>query len=269
MKHLLVPTDFSPNANKALEYATMLANAFGATLHILHAYTVPKPTGSLVSLAEHIEQDIRDSMQVLKDQLEEELMNKARLETHTTRGETVQAITNAARKLQADLIIMGTQGASGVKGVFVGSVAHGIMRNTDVPVIAIPEQSPFKPIKKIVFAVDELDVSTNMVIEPLLQLAQRHEAKILVFHQENPNQAKGVDPAIKFFLQDVDHSFHYELNPGNLHESLREFIRDYDADMLCMIQRKRGFFEDLFHKSATKNLSFNSPVPLLILHDKA
>jgi nucleotide-binding universal stress UspA family protein len=268
MNNLLVPTDFSSNANKALDYAVQLANSFGATLHLLHAYTVPRPTGSMVSIAEHMERDIRESMEVVEEQMKGKLTGNATLKIHTTRGETVQAVASASRSLKADLIVMGTQGASGLKEVFMGSVTHGVIRNTEVPVLAIPEGPGVLDIKKIVFAIDELDISTNLIIEPLRQLAKRHQASVLIFHQENPEQVKGIDPAVNFFLEGIEHSFHYQLNPANLQQSLREFIRDQEADMLCMIQRKRGFFEDLFHRSTTKSFTFNSPVPLLILHDR-
>jgi nucleotide-binding universal stress UspA family protein len=57
------------------------------------------------------------------------------------------------------------------------------------------------------------------------------------------------------------------LDTENLNESLNKFVAEHNSDLLCMIRRKRGALENIFHESATTKKAFNTPVPLLILQE--
>ena len=62
-------------------------------------------------------------------------------------------------------------------------------------------------------------------------------------------------------------AFHYDWNGNSLNESIDQFVEKENADLLCMIRRKRGFWENLFHNSQTSREALHSPIPLLILQE--
>ena len=268
MKTLLVPTDFSSNAASALDYAAAIANHFGSTILLVNTYKAPRRADMFVSIDEFIRQDAQQQMDEQIKRVGPELKNGATVETFLLQGEIVPTLLRFAEQKEVDLIVMGTQGASGLKEIFTGSITNGVMKQTNTPVMAIPSGYQYEPIKAIVFAVDEAGISHPGVTAVLVKLARAFEAKVHVFHQDLGSKDEGIDPTVDIFLDSIGHSFHYELDEQNINESINGFVEDYQANLLCMVRRQRGFLEEVFHVSATSREVFSSPVPLLILHDE-
>ncbi|MCB0572781.1 MAG: universal stress protein [Phaeodactylibacter sp.] len=268
MKKILAPTDFSPNADNALAYAIDFANKCGGHITLLHTYRLYSSAAVFISVESLMEEDARRQMDALLQRLEPQLRGTASIEGKVVRGDAVPVITDMAEKGGYSLIIMGTQGASGLKEIFIGSTANGVMKHTSVPVLAIPNGFSFRPIKKVVFAIDAGGISHPGVTSVLVQIAKKCGARAYVFHQGLGERDDGIDPSIDIYLDDIEHSFHYELEADGINASINSFVADYDADLLCMVRRQRGFLEEAFHVSATTREVFDSPVPLLVLHDE-
>lgn len=268
MKKILVPTDFSEHANKALAFAIDVANQFGSQITLLHTYKVYSSTGSFVSVGSYMEEDAAEQMLKLVTSYEPKLKGGSKLQSKIVRTDsTVQFIAKLADQSAFDLIVMGTQGASGLKEIFIGSVTNGVIRNTQTPILAIPHDYDYRPVKTIIFAVDEEGISSPKVTSPLVKLANGYDAKVRIYHLDTGEESNGIDPTIDMFLEGVEHSFHYELEGDNIVDSINQFVEDYQAELLCLVRRKRGFLEDVFHISITSREAFHSDVPLLVLHD--
>lgn len=268
MKKILVPTDFSEHANKALAFAVDIANQFGSHITLLHTYKVYSSTGSFVSVESYMEEDAAVQILDLVKKFEPKLKGGSKIQSKIIRSDsTVQVISRLADQSDFDLIIMGTQGASGLKEIFIGSITNGVLRNTQTPVMAIPQNYEYRPLKTIIFAVDKEGLSSYKVTIPLTKLAKAYHAKVRVYHLDTGKDSDGIDPTVDLFLDGVEHSFHYELDGTHIVNSINQFVGDYDAELLCLVRRKRGFIEDVFHVSITSREAFHSEVPLLVLHD--
>lgn len=265
MKKLLVPTDFSENARNALPYAIAIANLFGAEIHLVHTYRIHSTTGSFISVESFIQEDAAQEMLKLVREIERQLKNGAKIETKAVRGEAVSTLVRLAQKEPYDLIVMGTQGASGLKEIFLGSTTNGVVQKTKIPLLAVPSYFTYRPIRRIVLAIDELGFSQFKVVAPLVNLIRALKAETAVYHKDTGAQDRGIDPSVNMFLEDVEYSVHYELAGDGVNESINSFVLDYEADLLCMIRRKAGVLEKIFHSSHTSKEVFNSPVPLLVL----
>lgn len=268
MKKILAPTDFSNNARQALPYVVAIANLFGSEITLVHTYRVYSTTGMFVSVESYMREDARADMLKLVREIERQLENGARVRTKIVRGDAIPVITDIAEKENFDLIVMGTQGASGLKEIFLGSTTHGVSRQTGTPVLAIPAGFIYRPIEKVVLAIDEEGIPYAKVIAPLVNLCKALEARIAVYHKDTGDGGRGIDPSVDIFLEGVDYSLHYELDTDNINDSINNFVLDYQADLLCMIRRKLSFLEKIFHTSHTSKEVFDSPTPLLILHDR-
>ncbi|HQU57560.1 MAG: universal stress protein [Phaeodactylibacter sp.] len=268
MKKILFPTDFSSNAENALAYAIDFANKCTGKITLLHTFRLHSSAAMFLSVESIMEQDAIKQMASLIQRMEPKLREGAKIDSKIVRGDAVPVITDMADKSGFDLIIMGTQGATGLKEVFFGSTANGVLKNSETPVLAIPNGFAFRPIRKIVFAVDEAGITHPGVTSMLVQMAKMCGAKIFVFHQGLGKNDDGIDPSVDIYLDGAKYSFHYELDDASINESINSFVADYEADMLCMVRRQRGFLEEAFHVSATTREVFNSPVPLLVLHDE-
>lgn len=265
MKKILFPTDFSKNAYNSLAYAIDLANRFGCELTLLHTYRVYSSAGSFVSVESYMKEDAAKDMLDLIEKVEPQLKNGAVANSKIVKGDTVNLIVNIAEQSEYDLIVMGTQGASGLEEVFIGSTTNGVLKRTEVPVLAIPAGFEFRPIKSIALAVDEKDQFGNGALDAVLEIAKANDAMIRVYHKDENKD--GLNTAIDPYLEGLERTYHYELDTENLNESLNKFVAEHNSDLLCMIRRKRGVLENIFHESATTKKAFNTPVPLLILQE--
>lgn len=139
---ILVATDFSPSAAHATDTAIDYAKKLGSKIILLHAYDLPLPAPSITGAY------------VLPDGIYEEIEKAAteRVE-HAARevSETgvpcegvaiglpaAMAIVNEASRLEADLIVMGTRGLTGIKHLALGSVAEKVVRTAPCPVLTVP-----------------------------------------------------------------------------------------------------------------------------------
>ncbi len=267
MNKLLVPTDFSENADNALRYAIELANEFGSSVTLLHTYTVSSTAGMFVSVESFIKKDAAEELLRRVHQMEPRLRDGSPLSTQLLRGGTAQVIADLADGQGYDLIIMGTQGASGLREIFLGSTTNAVINEADTPVLAIPSGHSYQPIKEIVFAVDDEGIGHAGILKPLVRLSKQLQAPVRIFHQALDFDRDGIDPSVDLFLDEVEHSFHYELDREDINQSINDFVASTQAQMLCMLRRKRGFLEEVFHSSASTKEVFNSPVPLLVLKD--
>lgn len=140
LETLLVPIDFSAHSDRALEYALELAAAVGARIHLLHSYHMSAQLAPpyLTTLAREFVERIRgESAEALRKA--EERVHGAGIpcESHLTERHPVEAILSEAERLQADLIVMGTHGHTGLEHVLIGSVAQRTARRAPCPVITV------------------------------------------------------------------------------------------------------------------------------------
>ncbi len=140
IKTILVPIDFSSHSEKAMETAVEFAKAFGAEVHLLHAYSLPVGVVGPYDyqIPANILTDMRESA---KKRVDEEVSKLADSGVPAkgviTEGLPTQAILDTAEQLGADLIVMGTRGLTGLKHVVLGSVAERTIRQATCPVLTV------------------------------------------------------------------------------------------------------------------------------------
>lgn len=134
---ILVPTDGSEAAMKAVDHAVDLAAKYGATLHTL---AVVDPTGFNTldvdpsSVVVAMEREARRAAAAVESIAEEAALP---IETAVVRGDPARTITTYATDSDVDLIVMGTHGRSGLNRYLLGSVTERVVRTADVPVLTV------------------------------------------------------------------------------------------------------------------------------------
>jgi nucleotide-binding universal stress UspA family protein len=137
---LLVPTDFSPRAEEALDYACMLAGKLGATVHILSVIGVPAFGGPELgmaftgSLMQQMTEESRTGLERLAaPRRSTGVIGELLLRT----GDARDLIPKTAAQIGADLIVMGTHGRRGFSRALLGSVTEYVVRTSAVPVLTV------------------------------------------------------------------------------------------------------------------------------------
>jgi nucleotide-binding universal stress UspA family protein len=143
IRRIVVPTDFSPQADAALEFATGLAKMSGAGICLVHIVENPVEggawTGKLYTVPVEADQNtlVEDAERRLKSMLSG-LPAEFAAGSWVRTGDVASAIVSFARETDADLIVMGTTGRKGLGHLVIGSVAEHVVRYASCPVLTVP-----------------------------------------------------------------------------------------------------------------------------------
>ena len=136
---ILVPTDFSEHAEHALDYAVALANKLDAKIHLLNVIGIPAlgvPELGVAITSTMIDKIVENNQAAL-DQLAERHGANASIATELATGDARDAIIATAKRLGADLIVMGTHGRRGLSRALLGSVAETVVRTSPCAVLTL------------------------------------------------------------------------------------------------------------------------------------
>ncbi|HTM02089.1 MAG TPA: universal stress protein [Vicinamibacterales bacterium] len=144
---VLVPTDFSETSDAALDFARVIAETFGASLHLVHVFEDPFVAGAFAESYAALPPDMRtalieDATTRLHQRLPECDRNRFHATTEVVSGISASAIVEYARNHKIDLIVMGTHGRTGVAHVLMGSVAERVVRTATCPVLTVHAEQP-------------------------------------------------------------------------------------------------------------------------------
>ncbi len=275
MKKILVPTDFSVCADMALRYAVYLAKKTGAQIALVHVcdllddnFTKLKQIIREYNTAKIAE--LNSSLKHLKECVEKD---DVVITTELYNGKIVDSILTASHEHRADLIVMGTLGATGIKKLFFGTKAAAVINESLIPVITIPYGYKKPALKKIVMAVNDRKQSPK-IFEPVFKLRKLYDAKLktVVFTEKN-NKAKmihheKVADHIKKRLEaqfpgDAIESVH--INGTDFHETVQDYVEKQKTDLLVMLTHQRTFMQNLFKLSMTRQMAYHNNIPLLSL----
>lgn len=272
IKNILVPTDFSPCSVQALKYAMGIAKKFDAEIEVVHALsltiaynevTVPEAYNFTEVEAFAKFDEIKADLPELNDLTYSFLVNT---------GATADVVAYEAQVKKADLIVMGTEGASGMDAILFGTNAFNVINYADCPILVIPDKTKIKDPKQIGLAADYHQIPERIVFEPLITMAKTYEANIQILNVSKQNwisnQQSQEAKKLEQYFKGVAHKYHFEIEE-NVEEGIKHFLERQDIDLLTIVKRKHGFFERMFRTDVLKNLVFHSEIPLLIVQDHA
>ena len=148
LNRILVPVDFSAHSEKAIRYATTLANKFGARVSLLHVVEDPFVTGAWQAevFVPNIPELLNDLIKSAQTRMAERKKDLAShgfvIETAVITGRPATAIVEHASTGKFDVIVMGTHGRTGLSHALLGSVAERVVQKAPCPVLTVRESAP-------------------------------------------------------------------------------------------------------------------------------
>ncbi len=275
MKTILVPIDFSQCSLNALEYAIKMANKMNASIEVLHVYQIPQPIGDTYIPPEVINSLDLNREDVAIGKFTDFIMDVSSkiypqaenvpINVSLKRGLVHTDILESAQQLRVDLIVMGTTGASGIKEMFVGSVAGEVMENAYCPVLAIPEYAIFDGEIKTIVVPTDYSEENRLLLNYLVDWSNNFGAQLKCFHIDLAHTEaytlKMQALASKF---DGNRNITFDVVEGNnLLDEIQNYVEMHQADVLAMMVHKRNFFQELFNQSNAKQLAYKSNIPVL------
>jgi nucleotide-binding universal stress UspA family protein len=271
MKRILFPTDFSAAARTAFVYALRFADSFDAELVILHVYDLPivetpplpDATTDIFDIVEMNQfESFREQLPELHRMAEGLNLGNVKMRNILLYGDLIYNIGKVCKEEDIDMIVMGTKGATGLKETFLGSTTASVMVNAAVPVLGVPADAEYHPIKNIAFTTQYKDTDNEAMRKALL-IAGKFRAGIQCLCVTNNSEPADLESRITGWKA------HYKdaISGDNIEQAMLDFIESRGVDLLVMRTHKRGFFEGLFHRSLTKKMAYHTKVPLLVYHD--
>ena len=195
MKAILIPTDFSEQANNALDVAYAIAKKNNASIKLLHIIEAPG-VGSFNTMGEVYTGDpmnniyIMEMMKVMKGKMEM-LVNDPKysgveMNYNVTVGNAFSGISNEINEFNIDMVVMGSKGSSGLEETLIGSNTEKVVRRAKCPVLTVKDKMDVDTIKNIVFASDFRAKGGN-VIAALKDFAAAFGAKMHLLKVNTPN----------------------------------------------------------------------------------
>lgn len=174
MRSILVPTDFSKEADNALDFAMQLATRTGAEIKLLHVIELPsgsfKVTGDVYAGIDDLGNLYTDRLlHTIKSSLAnlEEIVSKRNIKvvSKMEMGNVYKHISKIITQEKTDLIVMGSKGATGWKEFLIGSNAERVIRNSPVPVFTIKEKADLSLFKNMVYAIGDCSDKSVPVVK--------------------------------------------------------------------------------------------------------
>lgn len=280
MKRILVPTDFSPTAEKAFRFAVDIAAKSKGTIILYHTYVPVESTfidtGKIRSQYNtQTETNIAKRLQRLKKKVMGENTDVP-VATIVGRSPLITNILGFAEDNQIDLLVMGTQGAGGLKKTIIGSVAAKVVEKSDIPVLLVPQKYELAEPQQFVFATNfsKADKSALLTIG---KMASLYNAGITVLHFQSTYTTL-TEAEMEKEKNDFDTYAHYlqrELNEYKIHfhllevesvlETMETLDKKFPYDVFSMVRRNKTLLEKYFIKSFTQNMACITNKPLLIV----
>lgn len=275
---ILLPTDFSKNAWHAIQYALYLFESIPCQFYVLHAHQAA-PSGLVSTINK--ERDTR-LFEITLSEVREKL-NKIisrllainKVPGHSFEGllesdTLLNAIGRNVVDLDIDFVFMGTQGASGLKEVFLGSNTVKVLKTIhNCPVMAVPEAFEIGRYTEVLFATDFKHHYKKVELQPLLDLLRISNAHLRVAHinveETLDEEQKELRKILQGMLSGVEHQFEEIGYYPNVASRIQEWSEETHAGMLAMINSQHGFFSRLVREPVVKRIAFHTEVPFLVL----
>ncbi len=291
-KKILCPIDFSPGSDRAMRVAVRLAERSSAELVIAHAFHIPPLVfaGEAPFPADMIERMQEDAQRSLAAAAKEATrLGAQRLTSRLLTGLPWDQIVEAVRSdATVDLVVMGTQGRTGLSRVFLGSVAEKVVRLAPCSVLTVREQAGVTPFDHVLCPID-FSESSRHALELAAKLAEPGGAGITLLHVlELPVDYSG-DPHVPGFIEGLDTKAAHLLeqwgddvrakvsvpvtirstigSPGG--QALAALDDDRTFDLVVMGSHRRTGIRRVLLGSVAEKVVRHSACPVLIARDRA
>ena len=266
---ILIPTDFSQLSKIAVQYAIGLGKDFKLDLILLHVINTNTPAMARLSskkLEEAIKTSSEQDMNKLIKKIKNESDHNPKISYKIISGSSIEEVVETfALKNNVDMICIGTKGATGLKKIIFGSNATGIISNSSIPVLTIPEYAKYEGINNIVYSSDLQNLEEELKL--LIPFAKLINAWIHILHINNGHE--DFDENLQGQKDRLIELFSYkkiktkQLENDSIIKGVNQYVEDIDADMVTMFTRHISLFQKLFNKSVTQKVAFQPKTPLL------
>lgn len=273
-KTILIPVDFSKTTQAATRFALSLASKIDGKLMLLHTYSVYR--SSFVGEAGNIKEKERveaEAHQKMEDLKAEMYKTNAEVEisVHFEKGSLMEAIVPFVEKNKVDLVISGTEGATGIKYVLLGSNAYDIAKLLPVPFVSVPTTSQSNAIQKVAFFTD-YNPKDKKTLKSLVTTLDYKEFSyhFVHIHEDSSVSIETETKRLEEHVKELQASANiknvtYELVHGKKSIDLvNEISKREEVNLLALTMKDASFFDKFFNKTLARAIIMQGDTPLFL-----
>lgn len=272
MKRILVPVDFSKEAECAAKVAASIARKTGAEIFLLHMLELPVATidpAEMTSVSSEPQTIYFMKMAREKFHKFEQLpfFKGIKVVENIQFHHAFAGIIEESKRQKIDLIVMGSQGASGLKEMFIGSNTEKVVRRSEVPVLVIKQGTDDFKVEDIVFGSD-FSLENKKSFQRVIDFAKIFGARIHLLYVNtihNFNTTKEVEKRMEEFIDDFDMpTFTKNIyNDISIENGILTFAREMEADLIALNTHGRSGLSQLFNGSIGQELTNHALRPVI------
>ena len=272
MKKILVPTDFSEQAENALKVAAQLAKKYNGEIYLLHMIELPpdmtNPVGDTRT------SDLPEELYFMKlakkrfsEVLQEPYLTDVPVHDTVQLHQAFDGIMEASKKHGCDFIVMGSQGATGFKEMFVGSNTEKVVRSSEIPVLVIKKELPNFEVNNFVFATN-LHSESKKALRQVVNFAELFDVKLHLLYVNTANDfenSEDTDNHLKEFMEGLsfnNYEFH-TYNDYSVENGILNFAKKTNADLIGIATHGRRGLSHFFNGSISEDLVNHSSTPVV------
>lgn len=270
MKKILVPTDFSPQADYALHVASQLAKRHNCEIYLLHMLELP--INEIDALSSH--SDLPEAMFYMKlarkrfdDVAKKPFLKNVKVHEIVKFHQAFDGIIDTCKEYKIDLIVMGSHGVSGFKEMFIGSNTEKVVRTSDIPVLVIKNYHKIFRVKNFVYASD-FTHENKIPFKKAVNFAKLVNATMHLLMVNTPNKFSTTDEAdsrIQEFMKGSRFK-NYTVNIYNdytIEKGILNFSHHIDAGLIGMSTHGRKGIAHFFNGSISEDLVNHAKRPVI------
>ncbi len=245
MKRILVPTDFSELATRALRHAGAIAARSGGEVTVLYADTFLPPPHFTAEQIPDLVRNIEESKAAAKERLAryvaETLGPAIRWRAVVAEQQPVDAILATADQIDAELIVMGTHGRSGVNRLMLGSVTEKVLHRTKRPLMTTRGEETLALAPKRVLVPTDLGAASQRALSLALRNAELFDTDIVLLHVVGEGEEPAPAAWEQFLVSaGASASLERRVARGEVAESVLQTAEEIAADLIVVgIEHKR------------------------------
>jgi nucleotide-binding universal stress UspA family protein len=265
--NILVPLDFSENSIKALEFAIGLADKKHGKIILVHVVEMVYDFASQAALA--LDSMFTDAEKLMKKTILIYEGSGIPMEFKVVEGTAAVTVARMAEEVDAKLIVMGTQGASGIKKSLMGTVTVNLVKEASRPVLVVPSKAHLSEVRKVTLALEFANHEEGFM-DWMVDMSKRWNLGFEILHIQTSQGFKedlsllGIESylAKKYpGLPTRIHTFYAE----NTMEGLDLYLDEHEDMILVMCHEHRNLWEQIIKKSHSIQMAYHTHIPLLIL----
>ena len=272
MKRILVPVDFSKEAECAAKVAADIARRTESEIYLVHMLELPVTTVDPAEMSSiSSEPQIIYFMKLAREKFDKfkslPFFKGLRVIETVQFQHAFSGIIEESKKNKIYLIVMGSQGASGLQEMFIGSNTEKVVRRSHVPVLVIKKRVAEFKVDNMIFASD-FNKESKTTFHRVIEFAKIFESRIHLLYVNtihNFNTTKNITERIEKFIKDFDFS-NYTINIYNdisIEKGILSFGRDIEADLIALNTHGRSGLSQLFNGSIGQELANHALRPVI------